>query len=179
MSGFVEKLERYPDLEVSTIRSTKINKVLKAIIKLPSIPRDEEFKIRQRSAELLSKWIILLGANETGPSEGGEKDEPTTNGVHKDDGENASEKADGSADVEVDDKPEEKTETPAAMEPEKAADAEVTEASKVDAPAPTAVSGDKPSEEPSAEKKETVEGETSEAHIPTVQPASGTAEATA
>ena len=68
MSEFIQKLERYPDLEVSTIRTTKINKVLKAIIKLPSIPKDSEYNIRSRSVELLGKWNILLSSSEAGPS---------------------------------------------------------------------------------------------------------------
>ncbi|KAI9813092.1 MAG: hypothetical protein M1827_004312 [Pycnora praestabilis] len=62
MSDFVSKLETYADLEVSIIRSTKINKVLKAIIKLSSIPKDEEFNFKARSHELLAKWNKILAS---------------------------------------------------------------------------------------------------------------------
>lgn len=81
MSSYIKKLENYGDLEVSIIKATKINKVLKALVKLNTIPKDEEFKFRERSIEMLTKWNKLLG-NE--PAEADEKkDEPATNGVHK------------------------------------------------------------------------------------------------
>ena len=46
MSEFLAKLETFPDLEVSIIRATKINKVLKAILKLEAIPKEEEFQFK-------------------------------------------------------------------------------------------------------------------------------------
>lgn len=85
MSEFVSKLEGYSDLEVSIIRLTKINKVLKAIIKLPSIPKEEEYKFKSRSQTLLDKWNKLLAndqgtpvANTNGTSEnkGSEDEKP-------------------------------------------------------------------------------------------------------
>ena len=99
MSNFITKLENYGDLEVSIIRSTKINKVLKALIKLNTIPKDEEFKFKSRSVELLGRWNKALGAESTadentGPS-GLDKDEqPTTNGIHKEAKELSEEKKD-------------------------------------------------------------------------------------
>lgn len=75
MSEFVSKLEGYADLEVSIIRQTKINKVLKAILKLNTIPKEEEFKFKPRSQALLDKWNKLL-ANESGaPASNGESTE--------------------------------------------------------------------------------------------------------
>lgn len=83
MSEFISKLETYADLEVSIIRSTKINKVLKNIIKLASIPKDEEFNFKKRSHDLLAKWNKIL-VDEPGAGSVGDKDEPgTTNGVAK------------------------------------------------------------------------------------------------
>ncbi|KIW16850.1 hypothetical protein PV08_04040 [Exophiala spinifera] len=79
MSNFIKKLEGYTDLEVSIIRQTKINKVLKALIKLTTIPRDEEFNFRKRSLELLTQWNKILGAE---PPEAEAKASPATNGVH-------------------------------------------------------------------------------------------------
>lgn len=78
MSNFVKKLEEYGDLEVSIIRGTKINKVLKAMIKLDSIPKDEEFHFRDRSLDLLNKWNKLLGTEVT--------EKPVANGVHHEEG---------------------------------------------------------------------------------------------
>lgn len=88
MSNFITKLENYGDLEVSIIRSTKINKVLKALFKLNTIPKDEEFNFRSRSVELLARWNKALGAESTaddnaGPSGVDKEEQPTTNGVHK------------------------------------------------------------------------------------------------
>ncbi|KAI1416000.1 hypothetical protein F5Y13DRAFT_141011 [Hypoxylon sp. FL1857] len=63
MSEFLAKLETFPDLEVSIIRVTKINKVLKAILKLDAIPKEEEFQFKPRSQSLLDKWNKLLAAD--------------------------------------------------------------------------------------------------------------------
>lgn len=69
MSEYVTKLETFPDLEVDIIRKTKINKVLKAILKLGSIPKETEFKFKDRSQSLLEKWNKLL-ADESTPANG-------------------------------------------------------------------------------------------------------------
>lgn len=60
MSDYITKLESFPDLEVSIIRQTKINKVLKAILKLEVIPKEAEFQFKERSQVLLDKWNKLL-----------------------------------------------------------------------------------------------------------------------
>ena len=100
MANYIKRLEDHVDLEVSIIRTTKINKVLKALLKLDSIPRDEEFKFKERSIKLLEKWNKLLGSEEkevatadmksaskgdnTPPAaeEGSKEEMPVTNGVH-------------------------------------------------------------------------------------------------
>lgn len=64
MSEFLAKLETFPDLEVNIIRVTKINKVLKAILKIDTIPKEEEFQFKQRSQTLLDKWTKLIQAAE-------------------------------------------------------------------------------------------------------------------
>lgn len=60
MAEYINKLEGYPDLEVSIIKVTKINKVLKAILKLDAIPKESEFNFKARSSQLLSKWNHIL-----------------------------------------------------------------------------------------------------------------------
>lgn len=87
MSQYIKKLEDYEDLESSIIRTTKINKVLKALIKLNTIPRDEEFNFRKRSVELLGKWSKILGSEPQEDSKADDEKEtakstPATNGVH-------------------------------------------------------------------------------------------------
>ena len=72
MSDFLAELETYPDLESSIIRVTKIHKVLKAMLKLPTIPLDGQYKFKDRAAELLGKWNEILASDTTGHS--GEKD---------------------------------------------------------------------------------------------------------
>jgi len=91
MSNYIKKLENYGELEVSIIRNTKINKVLKALIKLNTIPKDEEFEFRKRSVELLAKWNKILGSEPAEPeasttpaaADKESKPSPTTNGVHE------------------------------------------------------------------------------------------------
>lgn len=88
MAEHFNNLEGYESLEASIIKVTKIHKVLKAIIKLDSIPRDDELKFKERSQKLLSVWGKVLASDletpTTATAEGGQ--DATTNGV-KDDGE--------------------------------------------------------------------------------------------
>jgi hypothetical protein len=77
MSEFVTKLEGYADLEVSIIRATKINKVLKAILKMSTIPKEEEFQFKPRSQSLLDKWNKLLASEQGTPAVAA----PATNGT--------------------------------------------------------------------------------------------------
>ena len=90
MSEYLSELEGYPDVEAGIIKTTKINKVLKAMIKLPTIPLDEEYKFKDRSMKLLGIWQETL-SKEPGAGALGDKDEdgkpgaaaPTTNGSTK------------------------------------------------------------------------------------------------
>ena len=136
MSSYIKKLENYGELEVSIIKATKINKVLKALIKLNTIPKDEEFKFRERSMEMLTKWNKLLGNDGADPDD--KKDAPATNGVHKDEKEKSEPAATSTA-----------TDTPAAdistpveavaeseKEPAVAAEPSVTEPAPIE-PIPT------------------------------------------
>lgn len=89
MSDFLSELEVFPDLEGSIIRATKINKVLKAMIKLPSIPLDEDYQFKTRSIDLLAKWNDIL-SNDTNAGTAGDKGDDTkpetaatTNGTSK------------------------------------------------------------------------------------------------
>lgn len=83
MATYFDKLEKHADLEVSIIRTTKINKVLKMIVKLDTIPRDEEFQFRHRAMGILTSWKSVLETDAPAPSDKDAK--PTANGAHKDD----------------------------------------------------------------------------------------------
>lgn len=67
MAGYFDQLEGLPELEQGIIRTTKIHKVLKAILKLGSIPKDEDYHFKDRSMALLTKWQKVL-------TDGGEGD---------------------------------------------------------------------------------------------------------
>jgi hypothetical protein len=152
MSTFIKKLEGYADLEVSIIRNTKINKVLKALIKLNTIPRDEEYQFRKRSLELLSQWNKVLGAEPMDADATTDKDgkaSPATNGVHDEKSEEPTESKKDEAPASTE-KPAEASEEKAVAEAEPEKPAETAEskpepaATEEPAPAPAAEEPAKP-----------------------------------
>jgi hypothetical protein len=130
MSDYLKQLEGHQDLEAEIIKKTKVHKVLKAIIKLNSIPKEEEYQFKKRSNELLTKWGGALAAETETAGEVAAAVEPvTTNGVKHDEEKTIVE---------------EKKETPAEPESAKAADVDGDVAMAEETPAPKA-------EAPSAE----------------------------
>ncbi|KAH8820771.1 hypothetical protein F5884DRAFT_745116 [Xylogone sp. PMI_703] len=67
MSEYISQLEADTNLEASIIRITKINKVLKAILKRDNIPKEDEFSFRPRLQALLDKWNVLLEGYQDAP----------------------------------------------------------------------------------------------------------------
>ncbi|KAF4769451.1 hypothetical protein HAV15_008353 [Penicillium sp. str.  len=142
MASYFDKLEKHSDLEVSIIRSTKINKVLKMIVKLNSIPRDEEFNFRHRAMNILSSWKNILDADTPGPADKDEKPaleteeekEPESKSTKDVDSPmpDADEKA---PEPEKEDKPEEKVEEPTEEKSEEKTVEEPTEEKSVEATA--------------------------------------------
>lgn len=83
MSEYLKELEKFGDLEADIIRKTKVHKVLKAIIKLEGIPKEEEYTFKQRSSDLLGKWSGALSTdNEAAAAT--PVGEAATNGVNHD-----------------------------------------------------------------------------------------------
>jgi hypothetical protein len=152
MSTYFNKLEKLGDLEVSIIRETKIHKVLRMILKLPNIPRDEEFNFRKRALDVLSKWKNVLDGDRGTPSQEKEKDEkPKANGVGKEkEGTETPSKTEKEDDTKLD-SPEQDTPMPDA-------DEKKTE----EAPAPAKSDADKAAPEP-AEKEDEKEKPAGEA----------------
>jgi hypothetical protein len=68
MNKHLSTLEGHQDLEVNIIKETKIHKVLKGIVKLASIPRDDEFNFKKRSSALLEIWNQRIDAAVDGAS---------------------------------------------------------------------------------------------------------------
>jgi hypothetical protein len=177
MSQYIKKLEDYGDeIEVSTIRTTKINKVLKALVKLNTIPKDEEFQFRKRSVDLLAKWNKMMGAEPQEADSKGEdgketsKSTPATNGVH-DEGSDAKDATTT--------KDEPTAAAPTSDEPEKPEATEATETAKPTEPAPEAAAPvEKPSESSVTEEvKAAVPAEVTEAEPVTTEKAPASAEA--
>ena len=119
MSDFLSELETYPDLEGSIIRTTKIHKVLRQMLKLPSIPLDDEFHFKTRSVDLLAKWNETLSNDPNGGGAGDRDDEakpeasanaPATNGESSKDVEEQAEKAEAGQAIAPEEESEEKLE---------------------------------------------------------------------
>jgi predicted RND superfamily exporter protein len=51
-------VEEYDGITAEVLRLTKIGKVMKRILGLPEIPRNEEFNIRERAEKLCNKWAV-------------------------------------------------------------------------------------------------------------------------
>ncbi|KAF2662820.1 hypothetical protein K491DRAFT_3413 [Lophiostoma macrostomum CBS 122681] len=85
MSSYLKQLEEVDNLEAGVIRNTKVHKVLKAIIKLESIPKDPEYQFKERSNKLLESWKGALAADvdNAGDAEASAPT-PATNGVKHD-----------------------------------------------------------------------------------------------
>ncbi|CAG8113567.1 unnamed protein product [Penicillium salamii] len=160
MATYFDKLEKHADLEVSIIRSTKINKVLKMIVKLNTIPRDEEFNIRSRAMNILSSWKNVLDADTPGPAD--KSDKPPANGSKEDEGaetpklETEEEKEAESKSAKDIDSPMPDADAEKAPEPEKEAEGEKPEQSTETTEKPTEAEEktEKPAEEPTEEKAE-------------------------
>lgn len=172
MAEFFGQLEKYDNLEPSIIRTTKIHKVLKAIVKLASIPKDEELGFKTRSAELLEIWNKRMESEgEAAPKPAVEEKAPETNGdataaaapaaseepaePKADKVEEAAAKAD-----ELEKKVEEMTVEPAAEKAEEKTEESAEEAKPVDEE-PKAVEADAPAEKTTTADDKEVDGDVS------------------
>jgi len=75
MAEHFTQLESYKDIEAQIIRETKVHKVMKAILKLDTIPKNDEYNFKKRASTLLAAWNPIL--------DGGESKTPATNGDAK------------------------------------------------------------------------------------------------
>jgi hypothetical protein len=63
MSEHLATLEQHSNLEAEIITATKVNKLLKVILKLTAIPRDAEFTFKARCEKLLASWNKTLDSS--------------------------------------------------------------------------------------------------------------------
>ncbi|KAI9687046.1 MAG: hypothetical protein M1822_002456 [Bathelium mastoideum] len=130
MHEFFTQLEGYADLELSILKATKIHKVLKAILKLASIPKEEEYKFMDRSNRLLQGWNKVL-VGEDGKDDGEEGEKPEGTNGEKTEGEKGKEngeKEGGEEDVAMKDAKEEEEAKDETEKPSDAAEAEAVAA---------------------------------------------------
>jgi hypothetical protein len=81
MADHLKQLEEFTELEAEIIKNTKVHKVLKAILKLNTIPREDEFHFKPRSNTLLTKWTGTLSADGEPSADAPAVAAPATNGV--------------------------------------------------------------------------------------------------
>src|SRR6201995_4295525 len=80
MAEHLTALENHQDLEADIIQRTKVNKLLKVILKLTTIPRDEEFNFKERCEKLLKAWNVTLQKAEEAVANALSSAAPETNG---------------------------------------------------------------------------------------------------
>jgi len=155
MADYLKQLEAHEDLEAEVIKRTKVHKVLKAIIKLDNIPKEEEHNFKQRSTELLNKWGGALAAD----GETAEKTTPApTNGVKADEEKSESAKAETPA-VEKKEETKEEAKEEAKEETNEETKEETTEEKKEEAPKDDALA------EPAAAEPADKDGDVSMADV--------------
>ncbi|KAL1304017.1 hypothetical protein AAFC00_000458 [Neodothiora populina] len=148
MAELFSQLEAFDNIEPTILRKTKINKVLKGIVKLAFIPKEEEYHFKKRSNDLLAQWNTALDQSKAETP----TDAPATDGEAKTNGE-AAEK-DEAAEAAPAEEPVE-TEQNGHDARDEAADTVMTDAPKEDKPEEaTAESAIEKPEEKAEEKTE-------------------------
>ncbi|GAA5993372.1 hypothetical protein JCM10908_002634 [Rhodotorula pacifica] len=104
---YFDAMENF-EMKEEWLRESKLNKVLKriALMKDGSIPEEDKYSFRERSAALASKWTPLMGADSPAPAkpEGTNAAPATSNGAAEDSNAAAEENGAGHASEEADDK---------------------------------------------------------------------------
>ncbi|SPO26252.1 uncharacterized protein UTRI_02528 [Ustilago trichophora] len=58
-------VEEYDGMTAEHLRTTKIGKVMKRVMQLTEIPRDDEFRFRDRAERLCAKWGAIMAGGES------------------------------------------------------------------------------------------------------------------
>ena len=128
MDDFFKQLEAYTNLEPAIIRGTKIYKVLRGVVKLSSIPKEEEYQFKKRSNDLLASWHEALGSkgdekedDKAEDKDNSEKAEKTEETVEKTESKEPTDAPSNTEDVAMTDVKEDKVEAAPAADGETAA----------------------------------------------------------
>lgn len=66
-------IEEYDGMTAEHLRFTKIGKVMKRVMQLADIPRDDEFHFKDRAETLCAKWGAIMAAGDAPKSEAAER----------------------------------------------------------------------------------------------------------
>ena len=147
---------------------TKVHKVLKNMIKLPSIPKEEIYNFKKRSHDLLTKWNKILVEDPTAKGDDDKDDDDekakpskstgeasTSNGVKKDDNAEkealTAEKEDDAVAPEVEGEKASESKTETTIEGEKKADANAEDSTENEKSAETKKNESAVAEDPDVE----------------------------
>ncbi|OCF38953.1 hypothetical protein I317_07247 [Kwoniella heveanensis CBS 569] len=73
-------IESYNAMTIDALQYSKIGKVMKKIVTLPDIPRNEEFKITDRASKLMHQWTDFIASSEPKPNGSASATEVAANG---------------------------------------------------------------------------------------------------
>ncbi|EST08478.1 PWWP domain protein [Kalmanozyma brasiliensis GHG001] len=73
-------VEEYDGMTAEHLRTTKIGKVMKRVMQLSDIPRDDEFHFKERAEKLCAKWGAIMAGGDAAPKEEGASGEVKENG---------------------------------------------------------------------------------------------------
>ncbi|WVR00271.1 hypothetical protein IAU59_007414 [Kwoniella sp. CBS 9459] len=111
-------IESYNAMTIDALQYSKIGKVMKKIVTLPDIPRNDEFKITDRASKLMHQWTDFIASSESKPNGGASADVAANgNGDAEKKEEKASEPAAEAVPVVADEKKEVEPEKEAAAAP--------------------------------------------------------------
>ncbi|WVR07685.1 hypothetical protein IAU60_004727 [Kwoniella sp. DSM 27419] len=65
-------IESYKDMTIDALQYSKIGKVMKKIVTLSEIPRNDEFKITDRASKLMHQWTDFIASSENKPNGNGD-----------------------------------------------------------------------------------------------------------
>ncbi|OCF61281.1 hypothetical protein L486_00928 [Kwoniella mangroviensis CBS 10435] len=88
-------IESYDSMTIDALQYSKIGKVMKKIMTLNEIPRNEEFKITDRASKLMHQWTDFIASSENKPNGAANGEAPASTAANGEKKEEVTEKKDG------------------------------------------------------------------------------------